>query len=105
MNTNIGEPQIVNRRPYAAAGREEFMLRTAEYLIETADRCIRLANIGRNVVAELGDQAKTTEARSDLAAASRHVADELEAIGQEMLTKAVEIDTQRQKSIPGTLGA
>ena len=76
------------------------MLRTAEYLIETADRCIRLANIGRRVAEELDAKtgSETTEECSSLAAASRHVADELEAISQDMLAKAVEIDTQRQKS-------
>ena len=79
------------------------MLRTAEYLIETADRCIRLANIGRRVAAELGAKADSETTESSLAAASRHVADELEAMSQDMLAKAVEIDTHRQKSSPAIL--
>jgi hypothetical protein len=49
------------------------MLKTEEYLIETADRCIRLAREGRELV------------------------DRLEAISNELMAKAVEIDTTRQK--------
>jgi hypothetical protein len=49
------------------------MSKIAEYLIETADRCIRLAR------------------------EKREAADSLEAIGNDLLAKAVEIDATRQK--------
>lgn len=49
------------------------MLKTEEYLIMTADRCIRLAQEGRELV--------TT----------------LESIGNGLMAKAVELDTARQK--------
>ena len=49
------------------------MLKTEEYLIETADRCIRLAKEGRALV------------------------DRLEGISNELMAKAVEMDTSRQK--------
>jgi len=49
------------------------MLKTEEYLIETADRCVRLAREGRQLV------------------------DRLEAISNDLMAKAVEIDTSRQK--------
>ena len=49
------------------------MLKTEEYLIETADRCIRLAQEGRELVTRL------------------------EAISNELMAKAVELDTARQK--------
>jgi hypothetical protein len=51
----------------------EIMLKTEEYLVETADRCIRLANEGRVLV------------------------ERLEAISQELMAKAVELDTMRDK--------
>jgi hypothetical protein len=79
-------------------------LEAAEFLIEIADRCIGIANSGRQLVKELetmaaaNDQAK----RAHLATAGRDLANELEAVGQAMLAKAVELDTQRQKSDPGT---
>ena len=50
------------------------MAKTEEYLIETADRCSRLAREGRGLV------------------------EQLEAIGQELMAKAVELDTARDKS-------
>ena len=50
------------------------MLKTEEYLIETADRCTRLAREGRELVTRL------------------------EAISNELMAKAVELDTARQKS-------
>ena len=50
------------------------MLKTEEYLIETADRCIRLAREGRQLV------------------------DRLEAISNELMAKAVELDTRRDKN-------
>jgi hypothetical protein len=50
------------------------MLKTEEYLVETADRCIRLAREGRQLV------------------------ERLEAIGNEMMAKAVELDTARDKN-------
>ncbi len=49
------------------------MLKTEEYLIETADRCARLANEGRALI------------------------DRLEAISHELMAKAVELDTERDK--------
>jgi hypothetical protein len=45
-----------------------------EYLIETADRCKRLARAGREV------------------------ADSLEAISNDLMAKAVELDTSRDKN-------
>jgi hypothetical protein len=50
------------------------MLKIEEYLIETADRCIRLAREGREIAASL------------------------EAISHELMAKAVELDTTQQKS-------
>jgi hypothetical protein len=50
------------------------MLKTDEYLIETADRCIRLARAGREMAATL------------------------EAMSNDLMAKAVEIDTTRQKA-------
>ena len=50
------------------------MLKTEEYLVETADRCIRLAREGRQLV------------------------ERLEAISNEMMAKAVELDTARDKN-------
>ena len=50
------------------------MLKTEEYLVETADRCIRLAREGRELVTRL------------------------EAISNELMAKAVELDTSRQKN-------
>ena len=49
------------------------MLDTEEYLIETADRCTRLARIGREL------------------------AQSLEAISNDLMAKAVELDTMRDK--------
>ena len=57
------------------------MLKTEEYLVETADQCIRLAREGRQLV------------------------ERLEAISNEMMAKAVELDTRRQKSSPGNFGS
>ncbi len=50
------------------------MLKTEEYLIETADRCIRLAREGRELI------------------------ERLEAISNELMAKAVELDTKRDKN-------
>jgi len=50
------------------------MLKTEEYLVETADQCIRLAREGRQLV------------------------ERLEAISNEMMAKAVELDTARDKN-------
>jgi hypothetical protein len=60
----------------------EIMLKTEEYLIETADRCIRLKQEGRDLVTRL------------------------ETIGNELMAKAVELDTTRQKTQkkPGSAG-
>jgi hypothetical protein len=52
----------------------DIMLKTEEYLIETADRCIRLAHEGRELIVRL------------------------EAISNELMAKAVEIDTRRDKT-------
>jgi hypothetical protein len=52
----------------------EIMTKTEEYLLETADRCIRLANEGRELVTRL------------------------ETISNELMAKAVELDTTRQKN-------
>jgi hypothetical protein len=55
----------------------DIMLKTEEYLIETADRCIRLAREGRELIVRL------------------------EAISNELMAKAVEIDTRRDKTAEG----
>jgi len=49
------------------------MKTTEEFLIETADRCNRLVRAGHEL------------------------ADDLEAMGNELMAKAVELDTTRQK--------
>lgn len=49
------------------------MQKTEDYLVETADRCIRLAREGRGLI------------------------DRLEAISHELMAKAVELDTERDK--------
>ena len=50
------------------------MLKTEEYLVETADRCIRLAHEGRQLVQRL------------------------ETISNEMMAMAVQLDTERDKN-------
>ena len=50
------------------------MLKTEEYLVETADRCTRLAREGRGLI------------------------ERLEAISHELMAKAVELDTTRDKN-------
>jgi hypothetical protein len=57
------------------------MIKTEEYLIETADRCKRLAREGRGL------------------------AERLEAMSNELMAKAVELDTERDKSESGPRGA
>ena len=54
------------------------MLKTEEYLVDTADRCIRLAREGRQLIARL------------------------EEISNELMAKAVEIDTKRDKNEKGS---
>ena len=49
------------------------MSKTEDYLIQTADRCTRLARAGREVAAEL------------------------ESLSNELMAKAVELDTSREK--------
>jgi hypothetical protein len=49
------------------------MLKTEEYLIQTADQCIRLAHEGRALI------------------------ERLEAISHELMARAVELDTKRDK--------
>jgi hypothetical protein len=50
------------------------MLKIEEYLVETADHCIRLAREGRTLI------------------------NRLETISNELMAKAVELDTNRDKS-------
>ena len=50
------------------------MLKTEEYLVETADRCIRLAREGRELI------------------------ERLESISNELMAKAVELDTTRDRN-------
>ena len=50
------------------------MLKTEKYLVETADRCIRLAHEGRQLVQRL------------------------ETISNEMMAMAVQLDTERDKN-------
>ena len=57
------------------------MLKIEEYLVETADRCIRLAGEGRQLV------------------------ERLEAISNDLMAKAVELDTTRDKNQRGAGGA
>ena len=57
------------------------MPKTEEYLIETADRCTRLAREGRGLV------------------------ERLEAISHELMAKAVELDTTRDKDESRAMGA
>jgi hypothetical protein len=52
----------------------DIMLKLEEYLVETADHCIRLAREGRVLV------------------------DRLETISHDLMAKAVELDTDRDKS-------
>ena len=49
------------------------MRKTEQYLIDTADRCIRLARAGREIAADL------------------------EALSNDLMAKAVELDTTRQR--------
>jgi len=49
------------------------MQKTEEFLIETADKCKRLARVGREL------------------------ADSLESMSNDLMAKAVELDTSRQK--------
>ncbi len=60
--------------------RGPYVVKTEEYLVETADRCIGLAREGRELVSRL------------------------EAISNELMAKAVELDTTRQKNqdLPGS---
>ena len=77
-----------------------------DYLIETSDRCIRIADHGRRLLDEL-DAAIGPAAKSPLSKVStngRELADELQALGRELLAKAVELDTERQKNNPRTFG-
>jgi len=53
------------------------MPKTEEYLVETADRCTRLAREGRGLV------------------------ERLEASSHELMAKAVELDTKREKNEGG----
>jgi hypothetical protein len=57
------------------------MPKTEEYLVETADRCTRLAREGRGLV------------------------ERLEAISHELMAKAVELDTNRDKNVKKEGGA
>jgi len=52
----------------------DIMRKTEEYLVDTADRCIRLAREGRGLI------------------------ERLEAISHELMAKAVELDTEREKN-------
>jgi hypothetical protein len=77
-----------------------------DYLIETSDRCIRIADQGRRLLEELdaaiGPVKK--EPFSKVSANGHALADELQSLGRGLLAKAVELDTQRQKNNPGTFG-
>lgn len=57
------------------------MPKTEEYLIDAADRCTRLASEGRGLV------------------------ERLEAISHELMAKAVELDTTRDKDESRAMGA
>jgi hypothetical protein len=68
---NLVLAAFASHMPIKASG--DLMLKTEEYLIETADRCIRLARTGRELAASL------------------------EAMSNDLMAKAVELDTSRQK--------
>jgi hypothetical protein len=53
--------------------KRDVIVKTEEYLIQTADRCSRLAEAGREIVADL------------------------ESLRNELMAKAVELDTNREK--------
>ena len=53
--------------------QRDVMSKTEDYLIQVADRCSRLAQAGREIV------------------------DDLEALRNELMAKAVELDTNREK--------
>jgi hypothetical protein len=53
------------------------MPKTEQYLIDAADQCVRLARVGREM------------------------ADNLEALSNDLMAKAVELDTTRQKKASG----
>ncbi|HEX3858397.1 MAG TPA: hypothetical protein VHV58_02250 [Pseudolabrys sp.] len=55
------------------------MQTTAEYLVQTADQCARLARLGREM------------------------ADGLEAMSNDLMAKAVALDTVREKTEPGNV--
>jgi hypothetical protein len=59
---------------YAVKSHRVIMRNTEQYLIDTADQCTRLARAGREMAASL------------------------EAISNDLLAKAVELDTSRDKS-------
>ena len=82
------------------------MLLPAEFLIETADRCVRIASSGRRLADELEtiNSSQANAQCSQVIATGRELVSELEAIGQQLLAKAVELDTQRQKSKPDSFG-
>jgi hypothetical protein len=74
---------LIYRNLYAFARQivhGEIMLKTEEYLIETADQCIRLAREGRGLV------------------------ERLEALSHELMARAVELDTARDKKTGGAGG-
>jgi hypothetical protein len=92
----IGAPTIITRAPMTHVAMQQstlfcrnsyaypdqiphgdIMLKTEEYLVETADRCIRLAREGRQLV------------------------ERLESISNELMAKAVELDTKRDKNQKG----
>jgi hypothetical protein len=94
--------QITQRR----MKRKRCKVKLADYLIETSDRCIRIANHGRQLVDEL-DASIGSENNKPLlrvSASGRELADELDSIGRDLLAKAVELDTERHKGSPGTFG-
>ena len=78
-----------------------------DYLIETSDRCIRIAKQGRQLVDELNAAIgpETKEPFSRVSDSGRELVDELQTIGLELLAKAVELDTKRQKNNPGIFGS
>ena len=66
--------EYTNNDAISRINSEDAMSNTEEYLVETADRCIRLAKEGRELLANL------------------------EAISNDLMAKAVELDTKRQKN-------
>jgi len=106
VDVTIKSFAVIFGRRSKSNGRCKLQPQLMDYLIEISDRCIRIARHGQRLVEEfnaaIGPKAK--EPYSRLSNSARELVDELEALGRELLSKAVEIDTERDKNSPGTFG-